>query len=341
MAAPAPDPAVPVDGAPHRSAAVDGVRGWAAAMVFWAHSVGFHAWGGSGVWLFFMLSGFLLFRPFVDRDYRFTARELAGYAVRRLLRIWPLLCVALPVYAWLVPAFGGWSRVLPHLALVQADMHFWTVKQELLFYAVLPLFVVACRRSGRHALPALAALAVGSYFVFDHLQLVQIPWQGIGLKFRVVPFVIGMAIAVGIARVPAAVGRWLLWAGLLGLGFASSSAVAWAWGGDPGFFEWERPYLLWPFAAAFLVGAVTAPQWIVANPVARGIGVLGYGIYVWHFGVILVLKAHRVDGAWWLVAAAGSVTLLLAAASWRWIERPAIRWGQRLSRRIQGAGPRP
>ena len=225
--------------------------------------------------------------------------------------------------------------MLPHLALVQADMHFWTVKQELLFYAVLPLFVVACRFGGRHALSALAALAVLGYFVFDHLQLVQIPWQGIGLKFRVVPFVIGMAIAVGIARVPAAVGRWLLWTGLLGLGCVSSSAVAWAWGGDPGFFEWERPYLLWPFAAAFLVGAVTAPQWIVTNPLARWVGVLGYGIYVWHFGVILVLKAHGVDSAWMLVAAAGSVTLVLAAASWRWVEQPAIRWGQRLSRRIQ------
>ena len=61
---------------------------------------------------------------------------------------------------------------------------------------------------------------------------------------------------------------------------------------------------------------------------------LGYGIYVWHFGVILVLKAHGVASAWMLVAAAGSVTLVLAAASWRWVERPAIRWGQRLSRRI-------
>ncbi|WP_198969857.1 acyltransferase family protein [Xylophilus sp. ASV27] len=320
-----------------REPALDGVRGWAAAMVFWSHSAGFHVWGGTGFWLFFILSGFLLFRPFVRSGYRLEGRGLIGYGVRRLLRIWPLLLVAVPLYAMAVPEFGGWRSALAHSVLIQADMHFWTVKQELLFYAVLPLFVVLCRIAPRHAFGVLVACGVGGYVLFDVVQIVSIPWQGLGLKLRIVPFIIGMALAAGLHRVGPRAGRALFWAGAIGLWALSSSVLFSLFHRDPGYFEWEHPYLLWPFLAAAMAGAYAAPSALVTHPVVRQIGVWGYGIYIWHFGVLLVLKSRMDAPLWATTLLAAAVTLVLAAASYRWIEAPAIAWGQRLTRRLRGA----
>ena len=317
-------------------------------MVFWAHSLGFHAWGGSGVWLFFMLSGFLLFRPFVRSGYVLQRPALAAYAVRRLLRIWPLLLVAVPVYALFVPAFGGWKSALEHAFFIRADLHFWTVKQELLFYLVLPLFVLACRAAPRHALVVLAVVAAMAYMVFDIWQPVTIAWQGIGLKFRVVPFVIGMAAAVLAERMggacaargpagpkpanPLRLGRFLFWFGACGTGVASSSWCYRALRLDPGFFEWEHPWVLWPFLLAFLLGAFMAPNRWVTHPVICRIGTLGYGIYIWHFGVLLMLQAWMPASPLSRTLLAAAITVLLAAASYRWVEAPAMALGRRWGR---------
>ncbi len=322
-------------------------------MVFWAHSLGFHAWGGSGVWLFFMLSGFLLFRPFVRSGYVLERRALAAYGARRLLRIWPLLLVALPVYAIFVPAFGGWRSALEHAFFLRADLHFWTVKQELLFYLVLPLFVLACQVAPRHALAMLAGAAVLCYVVFDVWQIVTIPWQGIGLKFRVVPFVIGMGAAVFVARLFSSrdtvssgfdgersrqLGRGLFWFGAVGIAIASSSWLYLALHRDPGFFEWEHPWTLWPFLIAFLLGSFLWPNRLVTHPVSQRIGTWGYGIYIWHFGVLLVLQVHIPAAPYLRTAVAAVVTLALAAASYRWVEAPAMALARRLGRGMRSEG---
>src|ERR1700675_4536347 len=93
-------PAMPSDRLP----GLHGLRAYAALVVISVHIFFFGeaAWGVTSVWLFFVVSGFLLFRPFVEHDFRFDARDLAGYVVRRFFRIMPLYAVALGAY-W---AFG-------------------------------------------------------------------------------------------------------------------------------------------------------------------------------------------------------------------------------------------
>jgi peptidoglycan/LPS O-acetylase OafA/YrhL len=82
---------------PGRLPGLDGIRAYAALIVISVHvfSFGEAAWGVTRVWAFFVVSGFLLFRPFVENDFRFTGRELGGYLVRRFFRIMPLYAVAL------------------------------------------------------------------------------------------------------------------------------------------------------------------------------------------------------------------------------------------------------
>ncbi|HEY8016746.1 MAG TPA: acyltransferase family protein, partial [Dongiaceae bacterium] len=59
---------------------LDGVRAIAALMVLVSHSQwGPPAFGGSGVWLFFVLSGFLLFPTLPQHADALFPRRLAGF----------------------------------------------------------------------------------------------------------------------------------------------------------------------------------------------------------------------------------------------------------------------
>jgi peptidoglycan/LPS O-acetylase OafA/YrhL len=312
-----------------RAPGLDGVRGIAALMVFWTHTgLGSPVWGGTGVWLFFVLSGFLLFRPFVADQYRLEVTRLRSYLIRRILRILPLFLVALPVYL-LHSRYDGWEWVLRHAALLDADGHFWTVKQELLFYLLLPGFVALCS-FGRAPL-VLAASAVLGYGLFDVLQIVTVTGASTELKFRIVPFIIGMFLASVIDQIPPRIGPPLLWVGLAGL-FVLSSSVLQATNLLPDNFEWFHPYVLWPFVAAVVTGAYLSPSFIVSNPVIKQIGVWGYGIYIWHILVLHLLHTNGVSG-WWRLIPALLITLALAAISYRFIEAPAIRWSKTFGKR--------
>ena len=95
---------------------LDGLRFIAAFMVVFAHTLGFgwtelhlksqfvHSLGHYGVAVFFCLSGFLLYRPFVIATIDGTPMPaLRPYLRNRLLRIVPLFWFALAVYVFMCP----------------------------------------------------------------------------------------------------------------------------------------------------------------------------------------------------------------------------------------------
>jgi peptidoglycan/LPS O-acetylase OafA/YrhL len=134
-----------------------------------------------GVYIFFAISGFLLYRPFVRARLRGTDRPATGgYLWRRMLRIGPAYWVALSVVAvWLHMRYvvdpvsnAPWYYLFaqsyrPYLAiggLAQA----WSLCVEAGFYLFLPLYALAMRllpAAGererlRNELSGLAILAV-------------------------------------------------------------------------------------------------------------------------------------------------------------------------------------
>src|SRR3954453_13589297 len=107
-----PGPAPQVDQAgERRSARIESLRALAALGVLIAHAYGWsHGWqnvyatvhgrvlmsGGFGVFLFFALSGFLLFLPFARASFGGGGRiELGRYALNRALRVLPLYYVVI------------------------------------------------------------------------------------------------------------------------------------------------------------------------------------------------------------------------------------------------------
>lgn len=191
---PAPDALAPPPGNP-RFPLFDGLRAVAALSILATHTAGLTGFNAHnavlgpitarlnvGVAVFFVISGFLLYRPFVAA--RMEARPAPAvrrYARRRALRILPAYWLALTVLAiWpgLTGVFtGDWWAYYGLLAnlrpawLVSGLGPAWSLCIELAFYALLPLYAwVAARwlagraptRQLRGELIALAVLATAS-----------------------------------------------------------------------------------------------------------------------------------------------------------------------------------
>jgi peptidoglycan/LPS O-acetylase OafA/YrhL len=179
----------PLSNGPAEIRALDGLRALAALLVVWFHAyltlkvrptVHGHevAWisfyGGTGVHLFFVLSGFLLFLPYARAMLR--ARPLPSpwrFYQRRALRILPAYWVCLVALMLLgLPAYlslNGLGDFAAHLALIHDDFYqfnkiiqgpFWTLAVEAQFYVLLPLLAAGISLLVRQT-RSLARLAAG------------------------------------------------------------------------------------------------------------------------------------------------------------------------------------
>lgn len=127
----------------------------------------------AGVALFFVVSGFLLFRPHAMAHLEGRRRPRTGtYYVRRAFRILPVLWVAVvAAYLLLRRPDAGPGSFVAHAGLVQIYLgtpltpgltQFWSLATEVAFYLVLPLVAnLVCRGVGnrRWATRAIAVLA--------------------------------------------------------------------------------------------------------------------------------------------------------------------------------------
>ena len=151
--------------------ALDGLRGFAAMAVVFSHAsnanvgviygVPLAGLGRVAVWLFFVLSAFLLTQQALvavrtgDAGYR---TWLAGYAVKRFLRIYPLLACALALDVRL-------GRISPDdmyrtVLLGPAPGIYWSIEPELVFYFVMPVLAWLAYRSPLAGGLLMVALAV-------------------------------------------------------------------------------------------------------------------------------------------------------------------------------------
>jgi peptidoglycan/LPS O-acetylase OafA/YrhL len=81
---------------------------------------------------------------------------------------------------------------------------------------------------------------------------------------------------------------------------------------------------------AALVAAPLRARILTWAPVAL-LGTLSYGIYLWHFPAIILLRNRDwwPDGLWPRFAAVMALSAAVAAVSWLLVERPVLRWAQR------------
>ncbi len=215
-----------------RLAGFDGLRALAALSIVVYHAVlfspglsGSPLWNvliqlRSGVWIFFVISGFLLYRPHVaahrgDRP----APGVGGYAWNRAARIFPAYVVALVFLTFVVTEtqLQNHNNFLIQLGLLQIYsvkvFHYstpldvtWSLATELSFYVFLPLFAAAVALAARRV--GVVRAEVGGLAL---MVVVGIAWQ-IEMRGRVLQsmwlpnffpvFAVGMGLAVAVAHLP-------------------------------------------------------------------------------------------------------------------------------------------
>jgi peptidoglycan/LPS O-acetylase OafA/YrhL len=364
-----------------RLASIDGLRGLAALSVFTFHgwlytmhtpaasnrsTIGDYAVHEMrlGLVLFFVLSGYLLSRPWFAAalDGR-AAPDLRRYLRARAARIAPAYYAALIGSIGLLwglsgtpglrlppaselPLFFLFAQNTSPSSVMKLNPPMWSLAVEVSFYALLPLIGwLAVRLPARRRMQALiplALLAVGLLWNW------AIAGRGLGLTFSktlaaMLPyFAFGMLAALALhGRTPRAwLRRTMIAAGLaLVVVDATMKAVVPAKGIDVGAYEAIARDLVSGGGFALVVGAVAVgPQGrVLGNRVLAGFGTISYGFYLWHVPVLVFLRGH---GLLPLDPVLGTAVALLPATavatlSWVAIERPIIAWAARRNERAR------
>lgn len=348
--------------------ALDGLRGLAVATVLLYHGgVRWMIGGYLGVSTFFTLSGFLITSLLLAEHARTGRIHLAAFWERRFRRIMPAalaaLCVVLAFGAfaadayqrnhlrgdtlatlgyavnwWFIATRREYADIFGSPSPVQ---HFWSLAIEEQFYLAFPLLTALVLRgtagSQRVLAGVLAAMAAASVGLMVAWAPTDVPTARLyyGTDTRAAELLAGALLAIalgGRTRVPEERATALVTAlGVLGL---AVSVFFWTSVHQEDVRLYRGGLACYTLASVAVLAAAVHPAGLVRHALAvaplRWLGRISYGVYLYHFPVYLWLTAERTGlGDAPVFALRIGVTLLLALASFRWLEWP-IRAGRRV-----------
>ncbi|UPG86867.1 acyltransferase [Luteibacter aegosomatis] len=330
----------------------DGIRGLACLLVLFVHATGWFfegtrqylpGTGKVGVWLFFVLSAFLLTNHLLRKTV--TWFVAGDYIIGRVLRIVPLYLLAVVAYYALGTAgIDSASDIYTALTFRGNYAHLWTVPVEMKFYVILLAAIVpiALIYRSRGAMAAGGAVAVGATalaFAYPFTGMAQFPTA---IRWYVPCFLLGSVVACIYPAMRPRVSPKLAMAaslvlfaiivlltdGIRPLLFPSLNAASWLS---------DKFILLGGIWTIFLVmnleveGAVGA---ILRSKVMSSIGKWSYSIYLFHW-LVVVLLAHAAPGNVLVFIAAVILAIALGAVLHWCVEKPLARLRKRIARLLR------
>jgi peptidoglycan/LPS O-acetylase OafA/YrhL len=318
--------------------------------------------GDFGVAIFFALSGFLLHFRLVS-DARDGRSDVRAYAVRRAARVLPAYWVTLAVVLAVVqpPVRTALAQALAVQTYVpgtdlDAFSQSWSIPTELSFYVVLP-FVGWLLERARRRDPDLPVLLLVASAVAATVALAFVTVGTVGedlvierwLPARWPNFAVGMVLAELLLRPEsrlARAGRRLARdsAGCLALAVAALLLATTPIAGLLTLGPASGVQLSMRLALSTAVaGLLLAPLVLgrddtysaaLASRPARSVGVVSYGLFLWHLPVFAGIYAFTgaevfAGGIVPLLAVGLPISLLVAWLSHVAVERPAMRWAAR------------
>ena len=347
---------------------VQGLRAVAVVVVIAFHLLGWPTGGYLGVDVFFVISGFVITGVLLRRSPSGRV-DLRDFYLRRARRILPLAFLVL--VATVLASYWTWSSEKANdigldavaaalfvgnwrFAVTASDyfnmgaepsplQHYWSLGVEEQFYLVWPglllvAAIVAARRSPtslRRLVPPLA-VAIGA------ASGVYAAWLA-STDPNVAYFsslTRGWELALGclLAVLPAPRGSERLRTALSWLGLAGIAASVIVVDADAPFMGALAASTA--TGLAIVAGIGREPRnLLLRNRVSDYLGELSYGLYLWHFPVIVIGAAWLTRGSPAHVGVSVVLTLVLAAAAHQWVERPFMEGRLRPAKMRGSAAP--
>jgi peptidoglycan/LPS O-acetylase OafA/YrhL len=295
---------------------------------------------------------------------------LKPYALRRGFRIYPLYWIAVTAVIVIDGTGGarGWQLAV-HYALLnnlipgREEARFspaWTLTLELIFYLSVPALAHALRRVQRGTVSAerLATIVTASWAAsIAFAALADLPGDGrVGIWLRFLfpgmwqAFCPGILLAIAPHLREGPWRRWLVvfpaTRAALGVIVLSLAAAALLSAASPLRFgivpyqllvDASRPLFAIGYGLV-LAAALRSGPWFAQRRWILELGLASYGIYLIHPVIEAFMLAHglapvtddTVLGYATNLACLALLTAPLALASWRWLERPALRIARRM-----------
>lgn len=336
---------------------IDGLRAIAVLLVVLFHAFPTLVKGGFiGVDLFFVISGFLI-SGIITEQLDTGKFSFAQFYARRMRRIFPALLLVMAsclAFGWFALLASEYAQLGKHLAAgagfvsnfafwresgyfdnaadTKPLLHLWSLAIEEQFYLLWPALLWLAFRSRWHRLTlciALVALSFALNLATVHSNPVAAFYSPATRCWELLAggVLACMTAARGRDRRPAATWQQLcsvLGIVLLGLGLALITRERAFPGG----------WALLPVTAALLILAAGPAAWfnrvILAQPALVAIGLISYPLYLWHWPLLVFahLAQYNATPPWPTRAAAVVLSVVLAALTYRWVEKP-LRFGPR------------
>lgn len=338
--------------------ALDGLRAVSIGLVMVSHGW-LERWvpGGLGVTIFFFISGFIITRLMSIEYQRRGRLAIGAFYIRRFFRLMPALAAFMTLSLLFASVTGlpwRWQEVAAvwfYLAnyydlwvgFLSSGWHHplsitWSLAIEEHFYLIFPSLFVLLYRQPRRFLVIIGVLAVlvlgWRLLLLQRYGLAGLPEFRIykGSDTRIDSILYGCALSVALARYPQLQQRLSHWRWLLaGLALILLSLL---WRSEYFRESWRytlqgvalfmmTPHLLF---VPNLLNRCLSLGWV------RHLGRISYSLYLYHWLVLLAVSVCLPDAPLTLrLPLFYGLSLVLAEVSYRWIERPAIRLGHRLS----------
>jgi peptidoglycan/LPS O-acetylase OafA/YrhL len=339
--------------------ALDGLRAVAVGLVILYHFGFSGAPGGLGVLAFFVLSGFLITWLLVkENDARGTI-SIRNFYKRRVLRIFPafyfywLACACLLILNGSTVDWGDAASALVYLSNYYQGLfrpadsfvsHTWSLAIEEQFYLLWPLFLWLGRRNLKRTAIVLSVTIVTIWFyrATIHFYGVDQGYTYRAFETRVDHLLIGCLLAIVLSR-RLCTGLWswlcskpyLPLVTVLLLAVSSHLDKSFTYRNVIGFSV--NPILVALLIAQLIALHSTRPwSWLELAPI-RYLGAISYSLYLYQQVALHPVRRMLAAHPEWLQLLAGvAVTILAAAFSYHFIEKPFLALKERSTRKETG-----
>jgi len=341
---------------------LDGLRGFAVLIVFLSHTssngfglfpfIDFSGAGKSGVFLFFVLSSFLLTLPFLKKgDAAINKEFLLNYSFRRFFRVYPLyilyllLAFVTSVTLWKIfklaqpvgiPFTLSFKEFLEHLALIQGKGVTWSILVEFRYYFILPVlaltYSVILKNKIIPSILLTLVLIISSQMIWPESESLKNDSR-LGPYLPI--FFIGSFLAVVFHKWNESSlknSKKMLY-GLEFLGLVAIFILLFMIPSVSSIFIEEVPYdyyhkqfiihgLLWSIVIFSCIAGTGAVRTVFEISFLRYLGFISFSAYLLHVLAIIFVKqlnAGELPMQGWLVFV---ITILISHVSWLTIEKP-------------------